>query len=100
MRIMSSISRWKRSGGGEDGIAYLWRRGSIIRGRWMHGALWKGWLHLQKIALHPALQVVIFRLDLTPRSRRHGLVVAREQHARAFAQHTCPLRLGTGLEPH
>src|SRR5579859_6655782 len=101
MRMMSSISRWNLSGGGEDGMEFFGLgRGSIIRRCSPNGVLWSGRLELQKIALHPTLQVVIFGLDLTPRSRRHGLVVACEQHPGALAQHPLPGGLRPRLKAH
>src|SRR5260370_10208931 len=108
--MMSSISRWNLSGGGEEGIRTLGRDGvqnytppiaarSPARSAILEmfprpvsrtaGISWRG-NQLHKIAAHPALQVVILRLDFAPRTRRHGLVVARQQHGRAFAPDARP----------
>jgi len=65
-----------------------------------HHGLRKSRLQLHKIALHPALQIVIFGLDFAPRTRRDGLVVAGKQNPRALTQHTCALRLWSWLEAH
>ena len=43
---------------------------------------------LEEVTEHPAFQVVILRFYFAPRSSGDRLIVACEQDARAFAQHT------------
>jgi len=81
---MSSISRWNLSGGGEDGMPKPWGRGVNYTPT---ACSRRGLKQLQKVTLHPALEVVIFRFDLAPWSCGNGLVVACEQDAGAFAQY-------------
>jgi len=94
--MMSSISRWKRSGGGEEGTsgnrteeeqpgcnytAQSWRTAPVL-------LLGRLRLELQEIALDPTAEVVVFRFDLAPRPRGHCLIVSRQQNGGAFAQDT------------
>src|SRR4051794_34285721 len=94
MRMMSSISRWKRSGGGEDGMRSLDDADfNYTRRPWLR----RGKL-LQEVTLHPPFKVVILGLDFAPRAGGYGLVVACQQHAGAFAQHARALGLRAGLQ--
>src|ERR671933_1778688 len=61
---------------------------------------WRALLKLEEIAEHPALQVVIFGLDLAPGACGDGLVVAGQQHPRALAEHASAWGLRPGLQPH